>query len=176
MTGPESTKCNKVELKALEPGQVYLVLENEFSNKDSMGIRYFFRTVRELDGMGLAFLREAPEVIKQRFKISASKYDLFWIYGQETNIGKNLIKCSDLEHVVGQIGMFAQKHKKKGVVYTDALNYLIQQNGNEKVITYLKSKIYDIAKTVGTPMILSVRPDALDAKELANLEVYLTKL
>ena len=160
----------------LEPHEVYIVEETDFSGLNSVGMRLFLYNVKNSDKVGLGFVRESPEILKSRFKTSESKFELYWLNAQDVNESKKAIFADGLEHIKRVSLAFAEEQKENGVIYSDALTYLVQHNGFEKVIRSVKNKFYDLAKIHGTTVIFSIRPDTFDSKELANLEVYLKKL
>jgi len=108
---------------------------------------------------GLIISRNPPEIIKNEFKLE--KTPVLWLTKVEC---ENCIWPTNLEYLGHLIINFLKKDNVPKVVLLENLEYLVLENGFDRVFKFLSS-LRDYAILTGSILLITAMPDAWNKKE-----------
>jgi hypothetical protein len=164
--GPRKNKTQKQNTITpnVESGQSYLVKEG----KPKISFDMFFKEA-EGGAHGLLVSHTYPDIIADRFKAKREEIIkntmMVWLTYQ---MGYRYINPSDTGMLVDLIERFT-KDQEKSVVMLDGIEYLIVNNGFEKVMNSMRS-ISEVVKQNRSILIIPIETKAVEKEELAILE------
>jgi predicted transcriptional regulator len=141
-----------------ETGRSYMIEEK----KSVKSIEMFTELVKH-GHMGLCICRTNPENIKKTYDLQSTP--IVWVTDIKTN--EQSITPTDLVSLSNVISEFVQK-AKKGVVFIEALTYLIDRNDFTRVLHAIQH-IRDVVSESDSCLIINVDPVVLSEKELELL-------
>lgn len=143
----QCTKCGAFQ-EEVKAGKNYLVIDQDARNAYSM-VRSMAMTERPT----LCLTTEFPGKIRSDYSLDTDGVEIKWLSDSTTDIDN--VNPNDLEGEVMQIvSTFLQTTRKAGVL-VDGLEKLIELNGFDKAMVFLK-RINDLAVIHSSTIILSV--------------------
>ncbi len=160
-SGEERTE--KVDLKDLEEGESYLVLEEE---KDAPISYDLFLTAVDQGMPSICFTRVFPPKIRDKFE--NSEFPIFWLSTVEDMDDINTIDPKSYREMLFKIISSFLK-SKQGIFIIHGLEFLISHNDFKSVFNFIQD-IKDLTALHQGIFLLPLYPTALDQKQLDNLK------
>ena len=164
-----STKCKAcgVILKDIEPGYNYLLIDNQPAN----AIELFFSLIKK-GNPGLCISTTFPDVLKK--KHSLANADVLWLTDISASDYKILNPCR-LEFEIIRVYASFVKNNKDAVIVLDGFEYMVVENGFEKVFKFLK-KINDLASVNSATLFIPIAPSSIKENQLIKLKREFDKI
>ncbi|MBI5000959.1 MAG: DUF835 domain-containing protein [Euryarchaeota archaeon] len=158
-----SVKCKacKVPLEAIESGYNYLVVTEERRNayEAMMGL------VKSKKMIGLAITTTFPDKVKKEYDLGNT--EVVWM--SDTSGDPKILNPKRLEfETMRTIGNFI-KGRKDSVLMIDGFEYLVVENGFDKVLKFFK-KINDLCSVNQSTFLVPMSPGAVTPDQLAILK------
>lgn len=158
-----TVSCPKCEsrMRMLKEGYNYLLLEDEGSETYSV-----FSDFLEEGAEGIVITTNIPTKIEERYSIRNSK--IKWITDHESE-NYSILNPQRLDFEITRcIKNFADKNER-AVILLDGLEYLVVENGFEKVSKFIK-KATDMVSVNAATFLVHVNPNSFASSELSILK------
>jgi ribosomal protein S27E len=159
--------CGSI-LQEVAEGYNYLIVD------DNPSVAYEeFKTILRKDVPGLTISTTFPDKLKKEFEIAEG--DLYWLSDTVTDPAIKTIdpKRLDFEMMRAVSNFF--KDTPRGVLMIDGIEYLIVENGFDRVLRFVK-KINDLASVNDATIFVSLTPSSLGKDEFAMLRKEFDKV
>jgi ribosomal protein S27E len=159
--------CGSI-LQEVAEGYNYLIVD------DNPTVAYEeFKTVLRKDVPGLTISTTFPEKLRKEFEIVEG--DMFWLSDTVTDPSIKTIdpKRLDFEMMRAVSNFF--KETPRGVLMIDGIEYLVVENGFDRVLRFVK-KINDLASVNDATIFVPLTPSALGKDEFAMLRKEFDKV
>jgi len=161
--GVEKAVSKKIEYK-IEPSLVYLIRESKARKSFKI-----FTDIVKTGIYGLCITREKPVDVRKKYGLI--KTPVLWLTNVESK--GNVVDPDDLEQLYFTLEKFiltAKSVKKiKNVVLLDGIEYLISNNGFDKVLNFVQMLKDRISET-NAIMIIPVNPRSIKKEHIEMLE------
>jgi len=124
-----------------------------------------FKSLMSSNAHGLCISTMQPNKIRIRYKIQRAS--LYWL--TDTSTKENILNPKRLDFEITKVILEFIKTKKNGIILIDGLEYLISENGFEKVNRFIK-KVSDLASNYDHTLIMMINPSALAPDPLSILK------
>lgn len=159
--------CGSI-LQEVAQGYNYLIVD------DNASVAYEeYKTILQNDVPGLCISTTFPEKLRKEFDIGES--DMFWLSDTVSDPSVKTIdpKRLDFEMMRAVSNFF--KEIPRGVLMIDGIEYLVVENGFDRVLRFVK-KINDLASVSDATIFVPLTPSALGRDEFAMLRKEFDKV
>jgi uncharacterized protein DUF835 len=144
----------------LRRGACY-VIEGETSD---VAYRLFIHKAPEL-GAGFCIARLHPEKVRRR--LGPMEARLGWLAEAP---GNDHFSANAISSLAKAIQQFVQEHQSSGLVLIDGLEYVILHNGFQPTLLAFVEHLNEFVMSTQAIVLIALRPQTLDPRELALLE------
>ncbi len=149
----------------VELGRTYLYEEDKPLNS----FQVFFNTVSD-EVNGLLITRTNPSVLKKTFPDMHHNIKIYWLTDIEST--EPSIDPTEIEQLDATITGFVNsslKNNTESIILLDGMEYIISRNSFNQTLQLIHH-IKDFVSMYNTLLIIPVSPNAIDIKELKQLE------
>ncbi|MCK4443893.1 MAG: DUF835 domain-containing protein, partial [Thermoplasmata archaeon] len=132
-----------------------------------------YKTILRKEVPGLCMSTTFPEKLRKEFEISGD--NLFWLSDTVTDPSVKTIDPKRLDFELMRTVSNFFKESPKGVVMIDGIEYLVVENGFDRVLRFVK-KINDLASVNDATIFVPLTPSALGEDEFAMLRKEFDKV
>ncbi len=159
--------CGSI-LQEVAQGYNYLIVD------DSPAVAYDeYKTILRKEVPGLCVSTTFPEKLRKEFEISEGA--LYWLSDTVTDPSVSTIDPKRLDFELMRAVSNFFKESPKGVVMIDGIEYLVVENGFDRVLRFVK-KINDLASVNDATIFVPLTPSALGEEEFAMLRKEFDKV
>lgn len=159
--------CGSI-LQEVAEGYNYLIVD------DSPTVAYEeYKTVLKKDVPGLCITTTFPEKLRKEFDMTQG--ELFWLSDTVTDPSVKTIDPKRLDFELMRAVSNFFKECPKGVVMIDGIEYLIVENGFDRVLRFVK-KINDLASVNDATIFVPLTPSSLGKDEFSMLRKEFDKV
>jgi len=149
----------------VELGRTYLYEEDKPINS----FKVFFNTVSD-DVNGLLISRTNPNLLKKMFPIHDMSTKIIWLTDVEsTDITIDPTEIERLGAVITDFIYNCLKKNQESIILLDGMEYIISRNSFNQTLQLIHH-IKDYVSMYNTLLIIPLSPQAIDLKELKQLE------
>jgi hypothetical protein len=164
-----STKCKAcgVVMVKVEPGYNYLIISHDRATVYDLMVNL----LKSKKLVGLCITSTFPEKVKKEYNLQNT--DVVWV--SDTTGDPTILNPKRLEfETMRTIGNFL-KGKKDAVLMLDGFEYLIVENGFEKVLKFIK-KINDLSSVNHSTFLVPLGPDSITPEQVGTLRKEFDKV
>ncbi len=159
--------CGSI-LQEVAQGYNYLIVD------DNPSVAYEeYKTILKKDVPGLCVSTTFPEKLRKEFEIEVG--GLFWLSDTVTDPSVKTIDPKRLDFELMRAVSNFFKESPKGVVMIDGIEYLVVENGFDRVLRFVK-KINDLASVNDATIFVPLTPSSLGRDEFAMLRKEFDKV
>lgn len=159
--------CGSI-LQEVALGYNYLIVD------DNPAVAYEeFKTVRQRDVPSLCISTTFPDKLGKEFDVEGT--DLYWLSDTATDPSVKTLDPKRLDFEMMRAISNFLKENPKGAVMIDGLEYLVVENGFDRVLRFVK-KINDMASVSDATIIIPLTPSSLGKDEFTMLKKEFDKV
>jgi phage FluMu protein Com len=159
-------KC-KVILEKVDGGYNYLIVDNDHSTAFKM-----FVSLLKQGSTGLSISTTFPDKLKKEHDMA--KAEVIWL--TDTSVAdKKTINPHRLEFEMMRMYAAFVKNNPKGAIILDGFEYLVVENGFDKVFKFIK-KINDLSSVNNATLIVPIGTSSLEPDQLGTLKKEFDKV
>jgi len=158
--------CNTI-LEKVEGGYNYLIVDNDHSTAFNM-----FVTLLKTGSTGLSISTTFPDKLKKEHDMA--KAEVIWL--TDTSVAdKKTINPHRLEFEMMRLYAAFVKNNPKSAIILDGFEYLVVENGFDKVFKFIK-KINDLSSVNNATLIVPIGTSSLEPDQLGTLKKEFDKV
>jgi hypothetical protein len=153
-------ECVTEELCEIEVGNNYIIFEEKTDKCFTL-----FSELTKQGNPGLCITTTFPKKIAKKYDMENT--DLYWLSEAQSD-GNDTLNPKRLEFEIARVTNSFIKDKEDSLLILDGFEYLVMENGFEKVMKFLK-KMNDLASMHGSTVILPLSSKSLNSDQMSIL-------